>query len=101
MKCQFSKKISFFRAVLYSCLYLVLLIANLFIRPYSANLASLDIKAGVDEDAVLAAFVINVILLLVASAILIYSASNRAIDKFLLLFIALNVLTLFYWNHYV
>ena len=96
------KKISVARTILYCCVYLVFFITNFFIRPYPAELTGLGIKTDVDADAVLSAFMINVFLLLVATAILLYIIRGKKHkDFFLIVFIALNICMIFYWFRYM
>lgn len=90
------------RLLVYVLISILVAVVNFFLRPYSAEMIGMDIKAESDDDVVLGAYMINWMLLLIIVALVIYTLKRRKrVDLFLYALFAAVIGFIIYWYSYL
>ena len=96
------KKICCLRCVMYVILFSLSILINYFIKPYPEELVMLDIRASIDNDAVLVAYMLNCLILFISILTWIYNIRNSYYrDIYLISLTALTVMMIIYWRSYM
>jgi TctA family transporter len=75
---------------------------NFFLRPYPLDMTEMDIIVDKDDDVIIAAYLINWMLLLTVVAMLVYSLRNRKlVDYVLYILCAVIVGFVIYWHSFL
>jgi hypothetical protein len=90
------------RLLVYVLMSIFLAVVNFFLRPYSAEMTVMGIKAERDDDVVLGAYMINWMLLLIIVVLMIYTLKRRKrVDLLLYALFAVVIGFVFYWRSFL